>query len=695
MTEHTYDTVDEIDTGVSEDAFQDPVLSEYQTEGEQEHWQAELLASRKEREEFNLQGIDTIKRFAGDRKKDSKHSDFNVFYANTEIKSSALYARTPAPDIKRRFNDANDQIARVGAVALQRNIMYELECEGFDAKLKQMLWDRLVPGIGIGWARLDQEEGEHDYETIGHDEVGNEIQQPIEGSHIKYQLADIDYVAWDDFLWASCRNWSDCRWVGRRVPMSKPALKARFAGKVDDSVIDSLSFSLPSATTPVGAKDTLRPKNATQATVDVHELWDKERGLIFWIAESCSLPLDVQKDTNEFPGFFPTPLPPMCRTTTSSTTPISDFSLVRDLYNELNSLNNRCSKLVRALQLKFVYDAQNPELKALFTTVGELEGVGVKDWSVQVSEKGGIRGSIEFVPLQEIADAYMKLVQARDMVKAQIYEIEGISDFLRGIQQPYVTGTAAQATNAQGSTRLSVMQMEVADYIQRLLRLKAHLICKFYKPETIMQRAGSMPDADMQFVPQALQLLKDEQLRHFRLEVSVDSIQQQNWNQDKADKNELAHSVTALLQQILPASQTMPQILPAGISLIKFMVSGYKGAKEFEGTLDAMLQQLTSAVAGKAQMPPKPTPEMMKAQTAQMQIQATAQANEQTNQTNLQIAQMQAQIKAQKLQIDALNAQTKAKVAEASIARDQAHTHIAVIEGAHSQAMDTSGLGAL
>lgn len=669
---------DEIDSGVSENMI-DPVVAQFMTEGEQQHWVDELTASRKEREKFNKRGTETIKRYADEREVLSTASHYNIFFANTEIKLSSLYARTPKPETKRRFSEPTDQVSRVAAMVLDRNVSYELECEGFDAKFKQMLFDRLVPGVGIGWARLDQDEGEHDADEYG---------QPIEGSNIKYQLADIDYVAWNDFLWAPCRVWTECRWVGRRVPMTKDAIKERFSTTADKAMLSALSFSVPTSLTSVDKGEPTAPKHSTQATVDVFEIWDKERGLIFWISESADKPLDVQQDTNEFPDFFPTPLPPMCRTTTSSTTPISDFSLVQDLYNELDGLNNRCSKLVRALQLKFVYDAENPELKALFTTASELEGVGVKSWSVMQAEKGGIRGSMEFVPLQEIADTYMKLVQARDMVKSQIMEIEGISDFLRGVQQPYVTAAASQATSAASSTRLSVMQQEVADYVQRLLRLKAHLICKFYTPKTIMGRVGTLSQADMQFVPQALQLLADEQLRHFRLEVSVDSIQQLNYNQEKADKNEAAHAITALLTQILPAAQQNPKLLPFGLEMLKWMVSDYKGAKGLEGVLNQATEQLQQAAAQQQQQPPKPTPAEMKMQAQQAQIQADMQIAQIQAQSAQAIAQMQAQIKQMSLQIDAMNAQTKAKAVDASIARDQAHTHMALVEGAHTQAMD-------
>lgn len=673
-----------LESQVSEDAFeQDPTLTQYQTDGEQAYWVDELSASRKEREKFVKRGVETVKRYADDRDTASTNmSKFNIFYSNTDIKMSSLYARTPAPDIKRRFNDPNDDPSRVAANILQRNISYELECEGFDAKFKQMLFDRLVPGIGIGWARLDQDEGEHEIDEFG---------QPVAYSNIKYQIADIDYVSWDDFLWAPCRVWTDCRWVGRRVPMSKAAIKDRFGDTAPAEVLAQLAFSQKSELAPQPSNDSLRPKHITQPTVDVYELWDKERKLIFWIAESCPVPLDVQSDTNEFEGFFPTPLPPLCRTTTSSTTPVSDYSLVQDLYNELDSLNNRAANLVRALKVRFWYDASNEELKNLYTTVGELDGIGVKDWAVAVAEKGGIRGAIEFAPLDELATAYQKLVAARDMVKAQIMEVEGISDFLRGVQQPYVTAAAANATGQASTGRLSVMQLEVADYIQRLLRLKAHLICKFYTPQTLMQRAGAMSEADMPIVPQALQLIADKQLRHFRLEVSVDSIQQMNWAKDNAEKNELAHAITSLMSQLMPASQQNPAIMVPGLALMKMMVSGYKAAKEFEGTLDDSMQQLMAAQAQQKNQPPKPTPQELKAQTAQMQIASDERIAAVEAQSAQAIAGVQAQLKQMALQIDAMNAQTKAKQVEAAISRDQARTHIDVVNAAHSNALDLTG----
>jgi len=678
-----YDTAEGVDSGVSEDAFADPVLTAYQTRGEQEYWIDELDAARKERSAFRERGLKTIKRYADERDvPTSGASNFNIFFANTEIKLSSLYARTPVPDIKRRFDDADDDVSRVAAILLQRNISYELECEGFDPKLKQMLFDRLVPGIGLGWLRLDQEEGApHVDPTTG---------IPVPGSEITNQSAAVDYVAWDDFHWAPCRVWSECRWVARRIPMSKADVRNRFADKVDRKLLNSLSFALPTGNGPVG--ESMKPKHVTEATIDVLEIWDKVRGLIFWVTEGCEVPLDVQRDTNEFPDFFPTPLPPMGRFTTSNTTPIPDFALVQDQYNELDHLNNRASQLVRALQLKWVYDSSNPALRDLYTNAGELVGIPVKDWAVQVSEKGGLKNAMEFAPLDEIANTYQKLIQARDLVKQQIYEIEGIADFMRGVTNPYVTAAATQAAGAAGTSRLSVMQHEVADYIQRLLRLKAHLICKFYTPSSILERVGQLNSADQPLLGPALQLLKTVDARHFRLLVSVDSIQLPNWNQEKSERNELIQAITNLMGQLLPAVQQQPALAPLGLNLLKFGIAGYKGSKEIEGAIDAGLQQLT-AVAQQPQ-PPKPTPEEIAAQQTQQKLQADLQKAQLEEETKRRIADQQAAIKTAELQQRDRELLLRERELDHRIAHDRAHTHIDVVDGATRHALELAQLGA-
>lgn len=664
-----------MESPVSDDAFEgNPIAERYQTAFEQGKWVDELAASRKELGNFHETGKKIIKRYSDERDAEEKGSSYlNIFFANTEIKMAALYARTPKPDIHRRFDDPDDDVARVAGAILERNISYELECDGFDQTFKQVLFDRLVPGMGIGWTRLEQEAKEPEIDPM--------TGQPVPGSDIGNQNACIDHVAWDDFFYAPCRVWTECRWVARRVPMDKQAIKERFGTTAPAEILASLNFAQKK-----DEKNNLGPKNSVDKTVDVYEIWDKTRRLVFWIAESAEVPLDVQEDTNDFPDFFPTPLPPLGRFNNSKTVAIPDYKLCQDQYRELDDLNNRCSKLTQALQLRWVYDAANPELAELYQTGQELQGLPVKNWAAFQSDKGGLRGALEFAPLDEIASTYQKLSMARDVVKNQIYEVEGISDILRGAATPYETATATNAKAGYSASRINIMQRDVAEYIQRLLRLKAHLICRFYKAETIMSRAGMPAAADQQMVPDALALLKNEQMRHFRLEVAADSLQLPDWEQDKREKNELINALTGFLGQLLPAVQQTPQLAPLGLSIMKFGVSGFKGSKNIEGVIDAGLQQIVAAKQQTESQPKPPSPDEIKAQLTQMKLQADMQMEQMRQQTQREIAAMQAQMDAQRIQLDQAELALKAQQSADQHQREIARLHIDAVDKAHQVA---------
>jgi len=339
---------EDVGAQTSEDAFeQDPVLVQYQTSDEQERWLSELDAARQERKDFDERGVKTVQRYRDQRDKNTQGvSRYNLFFTNTETKRAALYANTPKPVIKRAYDDASDDVARVASYILERNISYELRKANFDTSFRQSVFDRIVPGMGVQWARFEQEEGEPEYQTAVDPLTQTPVQQAIPGSEIKNQFACLDYVAWDDFLSAPCQVWTDCRWVGRRVSMTKDSVGDRFGDTCPPEVLKALSYGASSSETQ-GSKNnntnSLKPKHVVEKTIDVYELWDKESQFVYWICEQASVPLDVQQDTNNFSGFFPTPLPPLGRFDTSSTKAISDYSQTQYLYNELDKLVDRLS----------------------------------------------------------------------------------------------------------------------------------------------------------------------------------------------------------------------------------------------------------------------------------------------------------------------------------------------------------------
>jgi len=634
-----------METGVSDDAFvHDPVLLQYQTAEEQERWQRELEACRKERKKWNETATRAVNRYRAEAGAQYNGGQFyNIYFLNTDTKLSALYARTPKPDIKRRFDDSQDDTARVAALLLQRNLEYELDSCGFDATFKQVLFDHVVAGLGVSWLRLEQEEREQP-----------PIIDPITGAEMHHppvivcQEASTDYVAWDDFYWSPCKVWTMCSWVARRIPMTKTAIKQRFGNTVPHELLGEIAYTTKADAQDPG-KSKLAPKNQTEATADVYEIWDKERQLVFWVTESVEVPLDVQQDTMGFDGFFPTPLPPLGRFDTANTVPVSDYQLVRGKYDELDELNQRCTQLSKALAVRFAYDSSCSELRDMYTTVGENQGIPVKNWASFMGERGGLQGAIQFAPLEPVANAFNVASAQLDRIKNQIYEVEGISDIMRGQAMPYETATATTAKSQQAFGRFAARQQAVAEYVEALLRLKAHVICKFYTPELIVKRAMPLNQVDQQFIGSALQLLKDEQLNQFRLSVSVDSLQLPNWNTEKVERSEAIQAITKMMGVIMPAVQQTPEIAPLGLELIKWGVSGFKGAQAIEGVIDNGLQQLLQAAQQGHGAQKQPSPDQTKAQAVMQKAQLDYQAVQMQEQTKIQIAQLQAQLKQQEL----------------------------------------------
>ena len=113
-------------------------------------------------------------------------------------------------------------------------------------------------------------------------------------SPVIHECAEIDYVAWDDFLWAPCRTWDLCRWIARRISMSQEAVEDRFGSTVEKRVLESLSYEKDSGDQKKGDQRKSTPKHNVESTTDVFEIWDKEQGLIWWVSESADVPLDVR-----------------------------------------------------------------------------------------------------------------------------------------------------------------------------------------------------------------------------------------------------------------------------------------------------------------------------------------------------------------------------------------------------------------
>jgi hypothetical protein len=587
---------------------------------------------------------------------------FNILWSNVQTLIPAVYAKLPKADVSRRFGD-NDPVGRVAARLVERAIDFEIEhYPDFRSTMKYDVEDRFLGGRGTAWVRYEPHVA-----PIGVEDDGVSITSAIEQGEgapppleeIEYERAPVDYVHWKDFGHSQGRTWEEVGQVWRWVYMTREALVERFG--------EEMARQIPTDQGPEtlnAYRDSKRQYNLAK----ICELWDKETLKVYWLSKGMSHFIDVRDDPLNFEGFFPCPKPLYATTTSDNLVPVPDFVLYQDQAMELDILSDRIDGLVKALRVRGVYDASQPALQRLMTEGDNNALIPVDKWAA-FSEKGGLKGSVDLLPLDTIAQALIQCYQARADIKGQIYEITGISDIIRGQSAASETATAQQIKGQYAGLRLRSMQEDVALFATEVIRLKAQVMCMRYQPQTILaySAAEQMSDADKALIPQALQLIRDKPLRNFRIDIAADSLVQIDEVQEKQDRLQFLQAFGGFLQQALPVGQASPELVPVMMDLLKYGVQAFKAARPLEGTIDAATEQLKQMAAQ-----PRENPAAQQAQMEAQAEQAKSQMLMQIEQAKLQQSAQVEALKAQNdQQLEQMKQQFEAQLAQQKIAAEQ------------------------
>ena len=606
-----------------------------------------------------------IKRYRDDTRGQTltESAKFNILWSNVQTLRPAVYAKLPKADISRRFGD-NDPVGRVAGQLLERAIDFEIEhYPDYRSTMSYCVDDRFLGGRGTAWVRYEPHTA-----PIGIEDDGVSVTSSIEQGEgappsleqIEYECAPVDYVHWRDFGHSTARTWEEVGQVWRWVYMTREALVERFGEEM------AAKIPLDQGPEPLNAyNENKRLYNRAK----ICELWDKESQKVYWFSKGMPQIIDVRDDPLGLEGFFPCPRPLYATTTSDTLVPVPDFVLYQDQAMELDILSDRIDGLVKSLRVRGVYDASQPALQRLMTEGDNNALIPVDKW-MAFSEKGGLKGSIDLLPLDTLANALLQCYRAREDIKSQIYEITGIADIIRGVSAASETATAQQIKGQYAGLRLRSMQEEVAMFAAELIRLKAQVMCMHYQPETILAYAAAsqMTPADQQLIPQALELIRDKPLRSFRVDIASDSLVMLDENQNKQDRLQFLQAFGGFLAQALPVGQASPEMVPMMMELLRFGMQAFKAARPIEGQIDATLQQLAQAAQqqqpggeqqGKqAELQQKGQMEQgrmqMEAALQQAKLQQQMQMEQLKNQTKMameqQKQQFEAQLEAMKLQ---------------------------------------------
>ena len=633
--------------------------------------------------QFVRRGEKVVDRYRDERRdSDNVNTRVNILWSNVRSMKPAIYCKPPSPDVSRRFKD-KDPVARTACQILERCLDFELQnYQDYDDAMSAVVEDRLLPGRGVAWVRYEPqtepidiyledqvEPGDDGNDIDNQEQVGGDDQltdEPME--QITTETCPVDYVHWKDFAHDPVRSWNEVTWIAKRVYLTIAEGVERFGDEFN---------RVPLVNVPLDHKESDKESTLTpRKKAEVWEIWDKPKKRIVWIAKDWDYVLDEKPDPLNLPGFFPCPKPLYATITTDSLIPVSDYIQYQDQASELDEVSDRIRRLTKGLKQSGIYAAEIGELQRLIKEGQDTTLIPVENWQ-SLTDVGGLAGAIQWMPLAEAVAVLQQLYQSRKEIIEIIYEITGIPDIIRGATDPNETLGAQQLKNNNAGTRLNQIKREVAKFAADLIKIKAHIMTTLYQDQSLIECSGIQHTEDAQYIPQAIQLLRNQTLQHFVISIEDDALVEFDDQQDKANRMEFLTTVGDFFEKSMQVAQASPTMLPLMSELVMFAVRGFKIGESVEAAFENAIQQLQEQAKQAAQQPPPPNPEMIKIQ-AQMQLaQVKAEADKKQSETESMVKLMEMKIQEQsaksKEEVEKMIAERELSIKELSIQaqRDQ------------------------
>lgn len=152
---------------------------------------------------------DKIDKLYADMNRTAATSDrqFSLFWANLQVLAPSIYSRPPVPVVVPRFRN-RDPIARTSSEMLERVSSVQFEIDDVDGTMRLVRDDLVRVGRGASWVRYEDK---------------------IKKGKKNERLC-VEHVDRRDFIHSPARKWQEVDWVARRAWMTKEEMRKRFDG---------------------------------------------------------------------------------------------------------------------------------------------------------------------------------------------------------------------------------------------------------------------------------------------------------------------------------------------------------------------------------------------------------------------------------------------------------------------------------
>lgn len=542
---------------------------------------------------------------------------FNILHSNVSTITPALYSSTAKPDIRPRMQtgpmqDGTPNPIKEASTALEAIINTMVDDSALDEEVEGLAQDSFISGRGIIRLRFD----------------ADEAQGPDGAPVLTDERIMFECVNWDDYREGPATRWQDVPWIAFRSSISAEALEEMELRQPE--IADLLQ----------GGRGPMSQKSShDEGDALVWEIWDRERRMVYFVPEGAGEIINIMPDPLGLDGFFPIPKPVQPITVTGRRRPTCPYRVYSELADSLETINKRITILVGQLRVRglFVGDP---------TAASGLEGA--QDGQVlsvanaeQLVAMGGLERAITWWPMEPTVLAIRELVQQRELVKQQIYEITGISDILRGQGAASETATAQSIKSQWGTLRVEALQTLIQRCVREVFIMAAELVARHFSDQAIMLAAG------MQISPQAMQMIRAP-LMHYRIDIESDSTRKADLAAQQQQAQQFLQGTAQFFQVMTPIAQATPAAIAPLVELYAAFARRFNLGPQAEQALEKLI-----AIGQQPPQPQGPSPEQQRLEMDAQEKMAKHSLEVERLKADVADKRMSHQLKAQELEIKA------------------------------------------
>lgn len=363
-------------------------------------------------------------------------------------------------------------------------------------------------------------------------------------------------------------------------------------------------------------------EHKTGKPIITFEYWDKFLKEVRWFAENSEdffQPQDIANipalkeidgkqvetvDNSDLYGlsnFFPCTDPLIINQSTKEFWPIPEFFQVQDILDDINSIVGRMILLTRAIRCRFLFDSSVTQLAQLAGETGEAGGLGVPNLAeTLMNGNGDLSRLVAYFPVKEMIEGLKNMYDAFSQRLDMFYQVTGISDLIRGQTNPDSDKTFGerQMEGKFALNRMEEPQRKVQEWIKDNYQLLMEMGLKMFSDKSIDEyiTPQTLDPEDRERYVAALELLKNNKRRRFRVDFETDSTIAINEQWKRQQAIETANVITKMQESVAKTAETMPELAESQLKIMDHVIGELTDGKLFRDEIQDSIREVIEKV---------------------------------------------------------------------------------------------------